>query len=110
MDMKKLLLSALLAGGMFPLASNATCAQGGFVERVTAYNDGVGTYHYIYMRNSALTNYWWYTRTTDDEMAVMASTALTSKTRVSIQGDAATCPTTGTGRYMGNMRYMLVNP
>lgn len=108
--MKKLLLSALLVVGMFPLASSAVCNQSGFVERVTAYNDGVGTYHYIYLRNAALRNYYWRIRTTDDEMAVMAATALTSKTHVSIQGDAATCPTTGTNRYIGNLRNLIVNP
>jgi hypothetical protein len=108
--MKKLLLPVLLAAGMFPLTSGAVCSQYGHVERVTAYNDGVGTYHYIYLRNSALSNYWWYVRTTDDEMAEIATTALTATTHVLVQGDISACPTTGSGRYMGNLRYIVVNP
>lgn len=109
--MKKLALSALVVAGMLPLTSNAVCTQTGHVERVTAYDDSLGNaYHYIYIRNSALTNYFWSIRTTDDEMAEIAADALTSTTRVSVQGDAATCPTTGTGRFMGNLRYLIVNP
>jgi hypothetical protein len=108
--MKKLILPILLAVGMFPFASHAVCTQSGHVERVTAYNDGISTYHYIYLRNSALANIWWYTRTSDDEMAEMATSALTGTTRVTIQGDVASCPTTGGGRYMGNQRYLVVNP
>ncbi|MCU7917495.1 MAG: hypothetical protein KZQ95_03955 [Candidatus Thiodiazotropha sp. (ex Epidulcina cf. delphinae)] len=108
--MKKSILPILLTLGMFPLASHAVCTQSGHVERVTAWNDGVGTYHYIYLRNSALTNYYWYARTTDDEMAEIATSALTGTTRVTVSGDAATCPPAGGGRFMGNLRYLIVNP
>jgi len=111
MKLKKLALPVLLVAGMLPLASNATCTQSGHVERVTAYDDAVtGVYHYIYIRNSALSNIYWSVRTTDDEMAEIATDALTSTTRVTIQGDIATCPTTGSGRYVGNLRYLIVNP
>ncbi|MCU7934734.1 MAG: hypothetical protein KZQ99_07630 [Candidatus Thiodiazotropha sp. (ex Dulcina madagascariensis)] len=108
--MKKSILPILLTLGMFPLVSHAVCTQSGHVERVTAYNDGVGTYHYIYLRNSALTNYFWYARTSDDEMAEIATSALTATTRVTIQGDVGTCAATGGGRYMANLRYLIVNP
>jgi len=109
--MNKLALPVLLVAGMFPLASNAVCTQSGHVERVTAYDDVVtGANHYIYFRNSALTNVYWYVYTTDDEMVEIATDALTSTTRVTIQGDAATCPTTGSARNAGHLRYLIVNP
>jgi hypothetical protein len=105
--MRKLILPLLLVAGMIPLASHAVCNKAGHIERVTAYNDGIATYHYIYLRTSALSNTVWSVRTNDDEMAGIAATALTSTTRVHVQGDAAACPANG---YFGNLRFLIVNP
>ena len=88
----------------FPLAASATCTRYGTVVRVTNYADGYGTYHFIYMKTSALSSAYYYVRTADDNMAEIANTALTSQTRVRIQG-SGTC-----GTYMGTLRYIIVNP
>ena len=112
--MKKILflfaIAFIISTFTFPLAANATCTKSGIVVRVTDYADGVGSYHYIYMKTSALSTIYYYTRTTDDNMAEIANNALTSQVRVTIQGDRSTCLTTGTGRYQGNLRYIIVNP
>jgi hypothetical protein len=107
--MKKLLLPVLLIAGLFPLTSSAVCSQYGHIERVTAV-DGVVASYYIYLRNSALRNYWWYVKTTNGEIAEIATTALTSTTRVYVRGNESTCPTTGTARKMGDLQYIIINP
>lgn len=94
----------------FPLAANALCAKSGTVVRVTAYADGYGTYHFIYMKTSPLSQFYYRAQTADDNMVEIANNALTSQTRVTIQGNARTCPTSGTGRDMGILRYIIVNP
>jgi hypothetical protein len=110
--MKRLLLSTLFVAGLTPLTSGAVCTQSGHIERVTAYNDGVATWHYIYMRNSALSNRYWRVHTSDDEMAEIATTALTATTRVTVQGSASSCPSVPNGSWgnMGSLRYIVVNP
>ncbi|MCU7937658.1 MAG: hypothetical protein KZQ99_22885 [Candidatus Thiodiazotropha sp. (ex Dulcina madagascariensis)] len=52
--MKKLILPILLSIGMFPFASHAACTQSGHVKRITAWNDGVGASHFIYLRTDQL--------------------------------------------------------
>jgi hypothetical protein len=107
--MKKLLFLFIIVAMVFtfPLVSNATCTKYGQVVRVTAYADGYGTYHYIYMKTSALSSVYFYARTSDDEMAEMATQALTNTIRVAIQGTAATCPSSG---WLGTLRYIVLNP
>lgn len=111
--MKKILflfaIAFIISTFTFPLAANATCTKAGIVVRVTSYADGIGG-HWIYMRTSALSSVYYRVYTTDDNMAEIAHNALTSQTRVSIQGSASTCPTTGTSRNMGTLRYIVVNP
>ena len=91
----------------FPLAANAVCTKYGTVVRVTNYADGYGTYHYIYMRTSALSSVFFYVRTADDNMAEIANNALTSQVRVAIQGTYSSCPKSG---YFGTLRYIITNP
>lgn len=106
--MKKLFLPILLVAGMFPLIASATCYKTGHIERVTAYANSYGTYHYIYFRTSALSNVVWYTYTADDMMAEIASNALSNATHVGIQGNAASCPPSGGS--IGQLNYLIVNP
>ena len=107
--MKKLLFLFIVVAMVFtfPLVSHATCTKYGQVVRVTAYADGIGTYHYIYMKTSALSSVYFYTRTSDDEMAEMATQALTNTIRVAINGAYSVCPSSG---YIGTLRYIVLNP
>lgn len=108
--MKKGLLGLALTGLMLPMASQAAfCTKSGHIERVTQYADGISNYSYIYMRTSALSNVWQYFRTTDDNVASSAVSALASTTRVTMSGEttATSCPSSG---YQGDLRYLIVNP
>jgi hypothetical protein len=55
--MKKLMITvaAISALGMGSSAF-AVCTKAGFIERVSAYDDGQRATHFIYMRTSALTS------------------------------------------------------
>ncbi len=103
---------ALTAGAMLlPMAAQATCTQNGPIVRVSNYADQASsTGCYIYMRSSATSAYYYYTTTIDDDMCIAASIAATTAVDTSTQGNATACPTTGTGRYMGTLRYIVINP
>ena len=113
-SMKKFLfliaIASIIFTFTFPLSANAWCTKSGTVIRVTNRADGVGSWHSIYMRDATLRSYYYWTRTTDDEMAEIANNALTSQVRVTIQGNRSYCPTSGTSRYMGTLRYIITNP
>ena len=111
MKNRSLKLSAM--GGVLAAAAlvsgnaNAICSQSNMqVERIISYN----TYGYIYMRPAgALTNSsYYYMRTTSDQVMSIAANAHTDGSRVTVSGDTASCPTTGTARYMGNSRYIYL--
>ena len=89
----------------FPLATHAVCTKSGMVVRVTARSDGSSTSHYIYLRTSALSNVYYRVSTTDDDMVNVATAALTSQTRVTIQGSGSCTPPS-----LGTLRYIVVNP
>ena len=105
--MKKLLIPALLAASLLPLASHAACFKNGTIVRITAYDDSFFNGHYIYMRTSSLSSTHFYVKTTDDNMAEIATSAMTNLTFVSIRGDRASCPTSGS---IGNLDHLIVNP
>lgn len=102
------IISGVLAAALFAsFNTNAAClASAQQVERVLSY----GTYGYIYLRPAgALTNsYYYYMRTTSDKILSTAANAHTDSSRVNVYGDAASCPTTGTARYMGNATYVYI--
>lgn len=106
--MKLLVLSGMLSSALFASANaNASCfVQDYNVERVLSY----GTYGYIYMRPAgSLTNsFYYYVRTTSDKILSTAANAHTDSSRVNVLGDAGSCPSTGTARYMGNATYVYI--
>lgn len=97
-------LVALMIGSA---SANASCLQTSkIVERVLSYP----TYCYVYLRpESALTNtFYYYTRSTSDKICGLAGDAKISRTKVNALGDAASCPASGTSRYMGNTTYIYL--
>lgn len=104
--------AAVLFGGLIlPVAAQASCYITGPIVRVTNYADAYSsTGCYIYMRNSALSSYYYYARSTDDDICSIATTAATTGVDVSMSGNAASCPTSGTGRNMGDTDYLIINP
>lgn len=103
---------ALTAGVLLsPIAAQAACAISGPIARVTTYDDSYSsTGCYIYQRDSALASYYYYSNSSDDDMCSNAVVAMTTGVDVAMSGNAASCPTTGTARYMGNLNYMIINP
>ena len=103
-----LVLGSVLAASMVAATSaQAACSiTSHIVERAIAYP----AYCYVYFRpEGALTNsFYYYMRSTSDKICSMANSAQTDRSKVSASGDATTCPTTGTARYMGDATYLYI--
>jgi hypothetical protein len=115
LDKPRLIKTALasIAGLLLmPMAAQASCYINGPIVRVVQYDDSYTSIGcYIYMRSSGpLSSDYYYTRTNDDNICSSAVTAATTAADSSVLGNASSCPTTGTGRYMGEVQYLIVNP
>ena len=97
---------------LLPMAAQAVCTINGPIVRVLQYDDSyTSSGCYLYMRpGGPLASVYYYARSNDDNTCTNAAIAVTSAVDTTVSGDAATCPTTGTGRYIGVVRYMLINP
>jgi hypothetical protein len=94
-----------------PMAASATCTITGPIVRVTAYADSYSaTGCSIYVRPSALATFYYSAITNDDDMCSNAVVAATTGVDATVQGDTASCPTTGTNRSMGALNYIIINP
>jgi hypothetical protein len=103
---------ALTAGILLlPMAAQATCTVNGPVVRVTTYDDSyTSTGCYIYMRTGALSSYYYYAYSYDDNMCTNAVIAATTGVDAYAQGNASSCPSSGGSRGMGQLRYLIINP
>jgi hypothetical protein len=106
--MKKHVLSLLLVAGMLPLTAFADCMKFGHIIQVKAIDDMLGGDHKITLRTNATAASIWTVTTHDDDMAAIATTALTSVSRVRVYGDAIACP--GGGGFMGKLKRIDINP
>ena len=99
---KIIILVAFVVMALFTAigSAQASCGQYGYVVRVLSY-PGDTANNYIYIAPTALATSYYYVRTADPKIASAAYAATTSRTRVLVYGNAASCPTTGTYRYMG---------
>ena len=110
-SLRRTMLSLTAAVLLSPIAVQATCTVTGPIVRVTTYDDNYSsTGCYIYQRNSALATFYYSTITTDDDMCSNAVVAATTGVDVQMQGNAASCPTTGTARNAGTLNYLIINP
>lgn len=108
---KRTMTAAAIVAAL-PMTAQATCTEYGFITRVNAYDDGSGIpTHTIYMKRGSF-GALYRVRTRDDNVASIATSALTSTVRVALQGDVASCPsTTGNDQKdLGNLRLIIVNP
>ena len=100
--------AAFAAMMMGTTSAQAVCTQSGqIVERVIAYSSNIC---YMYLRpRTALTNsvYHW-ARSSNDKICDLAGDAKTTRTEVNVSGNAASCPTAGASRYMGDARYIYL--
>jgi hypothetical protein len=95
-----------LVVGIFTFGSaNATCTKQGYIIRVTTFPGSSNTT--VYLRTSALATGYFYGFSTDAKIADAALSALTNRTYVSMQGNIASCPTSGN---VGTLNYIVVSP
>jgi hypothetical protein len=93
---------------MMPTAEAACTQASGYVIRVST-NPGAGS-SYIYFRLNARDNYYWYGITSDAKLIDAAISALTNRTKIYITGNASSCPTSGSSRYIGTVTYLAISP
>ena len=113
-SIRKLIVSGAVFGALVVSTSaQALCTQSGqIVERFLAYDYGAS---YVYFRpRTALTNstyYYCYIRSSDpgaDRMASAAASSKANRVEVNVRGEATTCPTSGTARFMGDCDYIYM--
>ena len=105
--MKKLLVTLVVAAaaiGGLAAPAQATCTPVGHVIGVEDY----GGYAYVTLKTNPLSSVSYYGYTTDESLTQLAATALQSQTRVYVSGNASSCPTTGTVRYLGTLSYVTM--
>jgi expansin (peptidoglycan-binding protein) len=107
-----ILLVLFLGVLFFPVTAQASCSVNGPVVRVWAYDDSyTSTGCYIYMRSGGpLSSVYYYARSNDDNTCTNAAIAATSGVDTQMAGSSTACPTSGTGRYMGVVQYLAINP
>jgi len=109
-EMKKIFFTGLAMGiiSLAPLTAEAACVKAGVLEKVIAKpGTSVST---IYMRTASLSNTVWKGTTKDSKIVSATLDALTSRTRVQMTGNAASCPVTGATRSMGNISSFILAP
>jgi hypothetical protein len=110
-SLKSVILALTAGSALLSMTAQATCTINGPIVRVTTYADAyTSTGCYIYIRTSALSSFYYYSRSTDDNICTNAVVAATTGVDTTLQGNTASCPTSGTSRYQGDTNYLVVNP
>ena len=101
---KQMLVGVAIAGSVLGMASvgQAACSIEG--KAIRSYETTGGTFYTRIVPNSdGLPSYYnWYT-TTDTDLKRLLVHAQTSQQTVRVNGDAPSCPTSGTGRNGGSV-------
>jgi hypothetical protein len=112
-----LLVTGLVLTGIGVAGVWATCfRRGDLVERVLQYRSTYGGGNsYIYFRpRTALTNSVYYycrvllNEANGPELLAVAASAKSNRVEVNALGDRSSCPTSGTGRFMGECNYIYM--
>jgi hypothetical protein len=99
---KKLLgVIATLAIGIGVIGSaNATCSVYGKV--VYSYNSGAGSIYYYLAPTTAFPTYYYGFSASNQDMKDQMNNAMANDETVMVYGNATSCPTTGTYRFIGS--------
>lgn len=102
--MKKIIVlimvaSLTIAAALVPTAAHAACSQTIYAE--WSFTNGVTTQ--ILGRTSSLTTIMFFGNTTDPEVARMITAAVSQRNRINVLGNATSCPTSGTFRFVGTI-------
>lgn len=110
--MRQLIVATVLIGlltgfaAALPSTAEAVCTQTIYAERSEV--NGVTTQVMgRLLSNSVIL---WFANTTDPEFARTIVAAVAQRNRLTVIGDAASCPTTGTFRFQGNIRGLIQQP
>jgi hypothetical protein len=104
---KRLLVVAMLVVGMvLPLTADAVCSIRGEVVRVTDFT----TSSTAYLRTSALSSIIYFGSTTDTDLRNALRSCENSRHRCHLLGNATSCPTSGTFRFVGTISTVIANP
>ena len=103
--------TALTAMAFVPTTASATCTQSVYAAVLFNGLSGgvVGGSYYSYFYGEpfgAGSTVTYYGYITNPALAASAATAAAAHTYVEVEGDAASCPTSGTYQYLGNIVYM----
>lgn len=85
--------------------ANAACNYAGKIERI--YQSSTTTYVYLKSLSSLTSSTYYYCNTSDPDLAnAMHSAKANGEQYVYVSGNRSSCPTSGTGRYMGSCVYI----
>jgi hypothetical protein len=99
--------TALTAMPFVPTTASAQCTQTVYASHFYT----LGSYSYIYGEPSAYGNtFTYYGYTTNSVFAATGASVVASRNRVTLVGDASSCPTSGTYQYIGSITNIYVNP
>ena len=105
------LLALVLAVGLvFAVAApaGATCALWGQIVYSYVNTSAAVPVAYYYLSTSTLPTYYYYFQTTRPDLIDTMNSAQAAQHRVYVVGNATSCPTTGTSRYIGLATYGYV--
>lgn len=92
---------------LVPTIASANCSQ--IVYATELFTNGTTTYLYGEPFGAGNT-YTYFGTTTNAVIADAAASAAANNKRVNITGNATTCPTTGTYRFVGTILYLYISP
>lgn len=102
MNIRKLAIVSLIGmGTMLGHEANAACSINGKVERI--WQSGTTTYVYLLPITSLNSTFYHYFVTTNAALREAAHAAHDGNKYVNVNGNATSCPTSGTARYGGNI-------
>lgn len=87
-------------------AANATCSLEIYADR--AYSDG--SLAYVYGSTTSLGSFYVYGDTGNSMLASLFFAATAQRTKIYVTGSAASCPTSGTSRYIGLISSAAISP
>lgn len=101
--LKKLLLPVVLALALagYPAPSHALCVKIGTIISVDVGEEG--QFHTVRLRTGALSDHYWFAVTPDHDFINALIGFMMGQKQVDLAGDAASCPTSGSARFMGTI-------
>ena len=106
--LKKLLLPVVLALALagYPAPSHASCVKRGTIIEISVDDADGSQQHFVRLRTNALSDHQWLALTTDHDLINAAIGFMMGQKPVALFGDAASCPVSGSSRFMGELTFV----